>query len=56
MTALGEIFVSGKDEVDYKAFIERLEQIRREKGIHRSHEFPGIHRSMYMGATNVGRD
>ena len=33
ITALGEIYVIDKDEVNYKAFYDRLVQIKREKNL-----------------------
>ncbi len=53
---LGEIFVKGKGEVDYKSFLDRMQQIRREKHISRSAHFQGIQNTMFMNDVYAGRD
>ena len=44
ITALGETFVRGQDEVDLKAFSQRLTDCRRAKNMQRGGGFEGIHR------------
>lgn len=54
VTALGEIYVVGRDEVDWKSFYDRLVQVRREKNMQRT--AGGIQHKMYADPTRAGRD